>query len=216
MWAVDPLIELDEVRVSRDGHRVLDGFDMVVPDSGTTVLTGASGSGKSTVLRLCNRLLVPDSGVVRFRGRDVSGIDPCELRRRLGMVFQHPVPFPGTVAENLAVAGESDRASAAALLGRVGLDEGLLDRDARKLSGGEQQRMCLARTLATGPEALLVDEGTSALDEDATRVLEELVVDQARSGRPVLWVTHDLAQAERIASRRICMPDPPHRGDGEE
>ena len=210
---MEPLFELDTVTFSRAGHCVLDSVDMVVPDGGITALTGPSGSGKSTVLRLCNRLLVPDEGTVRFRGSDVAGIDPCTLRRRVGMVFQHPIPFAGSVSENLAVAGEHEPADVAQLLERVGLDAGFASRDARKLSGGEAQRMCLARTLATRPEALLVDEGTSALDEDATAVLEALVMEEARRGRPVLWVTHDLAQAGRIATHRIHMPGPDRPSD---
>jgi putative ABC transport system ATP-binding protein len=205
---VEPLFELDAVTFSRSGQCVLGALDMVVPDHGVTALTGPSGSGKSTVLRLCNRLLVPDEGEVRFRGSKVAEIDPCTLRRRVGMVFQNPIPFAGTVSDNLAVAGEEDPAEVARLLERVGLDAGFADRDARKLSGGETQRMCLARTLATRPEALLVDEGTSALDDAATATLEALVLEEARGGCPVLWVTHDLAQAERIAAHRIQMPEP--------
>jgi len=212
---VEPLFELDAVTVSRAGQCVLGSVDMVVPDDGITALTGPSGSGKSTVLRLCNRLLVPDDGIVRFRGVDVAEIDPCTLRRRVGMVFQHPIPFAGTVSENLAVAGEHDPAAVARLLERVGLDAGFATRDARRLSGGEAQRMCLARTLATQPEALLVDEGTSALDDDATAVLEALVREEAQRGCPVLWVTHDLAQAERIAAHRIQMPGPDRPDDPE-
>jgi putative ABC transport system ATP-binding protein len=197
-----PVFQLREVTVRRAGAVVLDHLDLEVPAEGLTVLTGPSGSGKSTVLRLCNRLLVPDAGVVEFRGADVARLDPCALRRRVGMVFQRPTPFAGSVRDNLAAAGADDDARAAALLDAVALDEGFLRRDARELSGGEQQRMCLARALATGPEALLVDEGTSALDREATRTLEELVAGLAADGHPVLWVTHDEAQVDRIADHR--------------
>lgn len=207
-----PVFELCEVTVRRAGTVVLDRLDLCVPQQGVTVLTGPSGSGKSTVLRLCNRLLVPDRGVVRFRGDDVASLDPCGLRRRVGMVFQRPTPFRGTVRDNLAVAAELDEAAAAELLDEVALDPSMLDRDARELSGGEQQRMCLARTLATSPEALLVDEGTSALDVEATAVLEDLVTGLARAGRPVLWVTHDLDQADRLADQRLCLPAGPAHG----
>lgn len=197
-----PVFELREVTVRRAGAVVLDRLDLEVPAEGLTVLTGPSGSGKSTVLRLCNRLLVPDAGVVEFRGTDVARLDPCALRRRVGMVFQRPTPFAGSVRDNLAAAGADDDARAAVLLDAVALDEGFLGRDARELSGGEQQRMCLARALATRPEALLVDEGTSALDREATRTLEELVMGLAAAGHPVLWVTHDHAQVDRIADHR--------------
>ena len=196
------VFEFRDVTVCRAGAVVLRDLDLTVPDEGVTVLTGPSGSGKSTVLRLCNRLLVPDAGVVEFRGTDVAEVDPCTLRRNVGMVFQRPTPFAGTVRDNLAAAGPIDDPRSGELLDAVALDGSFLDRDARELSGGEQQRMCLARTLATGPDALLVDEGTSALDKDATHTLERLVVDLAAADHPVLWVTHDEAQADRIAEHR--------------
>lgn len=202
-----PLFELRAVTVRRGDVSVLDRLDLAVPSEGVTVLTGSSGSGKSTVLRLCNRLLVPDEGTVRFRGTDVAQMDPCSLRRQVGMVFQHPTPFAGTVIANLRTASDMDLELATTLLDDVALDGSFLERDARELSGGEQQRMCLARTLATSPEALLVDEGTSALDIDATLTLEKLVTDLAGAGCPVLWVTHDRQQADRIADHRLALED---------
>ena len=122
------------------------------------------------------------------------------------MVFQRPTLFPGTVADNLAVAEPdiSDDAAADALH-RAGLDRSFLSRTADDLSGGEAQRACLARTLVTGPEVLLMDEPTSALDEENTRVLEHLGMDLADGGVPVLWVTHDPHQVDRIADRRLRM-----------
>ncbi len=198
----EPLFTFEQVVVVVEGARILDGVDAAVPASGVTCLVGASGSGKSTLLRLCNRLEVATSGVVRFQGDDVLTLDPLEHRRRVGMVFQRPTPFPGTVRDNLLVAepGASDDVLAAALE-RAALDPAFLDRVADDLSGGEAQRMCLARTLVTEPEVLLMDEPTSALDGDATRVLEERACGIACADRPVpvLWVTHDLAQVERIA-----------------
>ncbi len=195
------------VTVRRNDVAVLDDLDLAVAPEGVTVLGGASGSGKTTVLRLCNRLLVPDEGTVSFHGSDVATIDPCTLRRRVGMVFQHPTPFAGTVLANLRTAADLDLEAVAALLEDVALDGSFLERDARELSGGEQQRMCLARTLATAPEALLVDEGTSALDSDATHTLEKLITDLAAAGCPVLWVTHDQHQADRIANHRLTLAE---------
>lgn len=164
------------------------------------VLVGPSGAGKSTLLRLCNRLEVPTSGCVRFRGDDVSTLDPLALRRRVGMVFQRPTPFPGTVAENLRVAepalGDQE---AAAALERVGLAPEMLDRPATELSGGEAQRVCLARTLVTEPEVVLMDEPASSVDRNARLALEQLACSLVRDGVSVLWVTHDLDQMRRIA-----------------
>ncbi|MBL8777986.1 MAG: phosphate ABC transporter ATP-binding protein [Acidimicrobiales bacterium] len=198
------LFAFEGVRLVVDGATVLDGVDARLPDDGLTAIVGPSGSGKSTLLRLCNRLEVPTEGTVRFRGDDLAALDPLALRRRVGMVFQRPTLFPGTVADNLAVAEPAIGEDAAAdALHRAGLDRSFLTRTADDLSGGEAQRACLARTLVTEPEVLLMDEPTSALDADSTHVLERLGRDLADAGIPVLWVTHDLHQVDRIADRRL-------------
>ena len=194
-------------RVGVDGPEapILDDVTCAMPVGGITVISGPSGSGKSTLLRLCNRLEVPSRGVVRFLGDDVAALDPVAHRRRVGMVFQRPTPFPGTGLDNLRVAADVDRGAAAELLHRVGLDEEFLERDALTLSGGEAQRLCLARTLATGCEVLLADECTSALDPDATAVLEDLARTLAAGGTTVLWVTHDRGQQDRLADHRLVL-----------
>jgi putative ABC transport system ATP-binding protein len=201
------LFEFDDVVVRFGDDVALDHVTAQVPDGGSvTCLLGASGSGKSTLLRLCNRLEVPTSGTVRFRGRPLDDIDPLQLRRTVGMVFQRPTPFPGTVRDNFLVADPAATEDAMrAALEQVHLPVGFLDRDADSLSGGEQQRGSLARTLITAPEVLLMDEPTSALDPTATRALEELGRELAGKGMPVLWVTHDLDQADRIGDRRIVL-----------
>ena len=201
-----PLFAFEAVVVEIDGKRILDGVTAEVPPTGVTCIVGPSGSGKSTLLRLCNRLEVPTAGVVRFRGDDVMDLDPLALRRRVGMVFQRPTPFPGTVRDNLRVArADATDAELAAVLERAALDGRFLDRVADDLSGGESQRMCLARTLVTAPEVLLMDEPTSALDADATLLLEARAQAIARAERPVpvLWVTHDMAQVRRIADATL-------------
>jgi putative ABC transport system ATP-binding protein len=202
----EPLFTFEDVVVELGGARVLDGVHAEVPADGVTCLVGRSGSGKSTMLRLCNRLEVVTSGVVRFRGEDVLSLDPLSHRRRVGMVFQRPTPFPGTVRDNLLVAcPDADDDQLGAALARAALDASFLDRVADRLSGGEAQRMCLARTLVTDPEVLLMDEPTSAIDEHATEVLEQLACGLACAADPVpiLWVTHDHAQVDRIADRRL-------------
>ena len=193
----------------RRGERaVLHDIDVTVPSVGITVLVGPSGSGKSSLLRLANRLEEPDSGVVRVLGDDVRDRDPLALRRQVGMVFQRPTPFAGTVRDNLlAAAPDAETAELADALRRAGLDDGFLDRAATQLSGGESQRMCLARALAAGPRVLLMDEPTSALDADATTIVERTGRALADAGVPLLWVTHDLAQAARIADHVICLDD---------
>jgi len=200
-----PLFEFDEVTVGLGGTRVLDALDLRVPAAGVTAVLGRSGSGKSTLTRLCNRLLDPSSGVVRFRGIDARDLDVLALRRSVGMVFQRPTAFPGRVADNMAATGVLDPRRHGAVLDRVGLDPGLLEQDASTLSGGESQRMCLARALLMEPDVLVADEPTAALDEPGTRALEELVCAAASRGVPVLWVTHDLAQFDRIADHGVVL-----------
>lgn len=201
-------LQLDGVTLAYDTPAgtvtVLDDVSVVLPLHGVTVLVGPSGAGKSSLLRLCNRLEVPTSGRVVLDGVDLADGDPLVLRRRVGMVFQRPVVFAGSVADNLAVAdpavaGEPDRA--AAVLARCGLDASYLGRTADELSGGEAQRMCIARTLLTGCEVVLMDEVTSSLDALSRSVIEGLARDLADSGIAVVWVTHDLDGARRVGDR---------------
>jgi len=202
--ADQPLAAFDFTRVSvvRAGRRVLDEVTASIPAAGITVVSGPSGAGKTTLLRLCNRLEVPDAGTVRYRGRPLHELDPLALRRRVGMVFQRPIPFPGSVADNLRVARpDAGVEELQVLLGRVALDPGLLDQEARTLSGGELQRVCLARTLVTEPETLLLDEPTSALDDQPKRVFENTARELADQDITLVWITHDDAQARRVADR---------------
>lgn len=202
------LFAFEDVVLELGGRRVLDGVRAELPDEGVTCLVGPSGSGKSTLLRLCNRLEVPTSGVVRFRGEDVAGLDPLTHRRRVGMVFQRPTPFPGSVRENLLVADpDADEPALEAALERAALPARFLDRVADDLSGGETQRMCLARTLLTEPEVLLMDEPTSALDPQATEELEERARHLAENGVPIVWVSHDPEQVNRIADARFIIEE---------
>jgi UDP-glucose/iron transport system ATP-binding protein len=194
--------EFDRVTVRRADRRVLDEVTARIPATGITVISGPSGAGKTTLLRLCNRLEVPGEGTIRYRGQALDELDPLVLRRRVGMVFQRPVPFPGSVADNLAVAHPDAHAQEmSAALTRVALDPGLLAQEARTLSGGELQRMCLARTLVTQPETLLLDEPTSALDAQPKQVFENTARELATQGITIVWVTHDSAQADRVADR---------------
>ena len=174
-------------------------------EEGATALLGASGSGKSSLLRLLNRLADPDAGTVRFRDREVRSLDVLDLRRRACLVPQLPAPLPGTVAENVRfgprLAGrEADVGRALEL---AGLDRGFAEREAHRLSVGEQQRVMLARALALEPDVLLLDEPTSALDETSRTGVERTLAELARDGLAMLVVTHDRDQAERLAPRIV-------------
>jgi putative ABC transport system ATP-binding protein len=194
--------------VAIDDRLRLDDACGSVPRDGVTALIGPSGSGKSTLLRCCNRLEVPTAGRVLFGGEDVATLDPLKLRRKVGMVFQRPTPFPGTVRENLQIAEPSIfEVDAVSVLERVGLDASFLDRMAAELSGGEAQRVCLARTLATLPEVVLMDEVTSSVDPAQRLGLEGLARSLVSTGVTVLWVTHDLDQMRRVADHVLVVID---------
>ena len=187
---------------------ILRGVTLSVPCAGILAVAGPSGSGKSTLLRLLNRLDDPLSGTIRWDGRDVRDWDPRELRRRVAMVFQSAPIFPGTVLDNLVVADPSlgiERAQH--VMEHVGLPRDLLDRAAEKLSGGEAQRMTIARALLTEPAVLLADEPTASLDTAARTTVETLARELADSGVPLVWITHDTAQLRRLADHAVVLID---------
>ena len=169
-------------------------------------IVGASGSGKSSLLRLLNRLDEPTSGTVFLDGQDYRQFSPRELRRRVGMVTQRPFLFPGNVAGNIRF-GPLQRGEVVAdediarLLERVGLP-GFAGREVANLSGGEQQRVSLARALANRPEIVLLDEPTSALDDQAKAGVEQLICSLVKDTLlTCVMVTHDRDQARRMCDR---------------
>ena len=195
------LFELDGVQLSRVGSPVLRDLSASIPP-GATCVAGPSGSGKSTVLRLLDRLADPEAGTVRYRGSDVRERDPLALRREVCLVPQLPALLEGTVADNIRfAAGCAGReADVDRLLGLAGLDPSFADRDAGRISVGEQQRAMLARALAVEPAVLLLDEPTSALDPDTRGAVEQTLLDlRERLDISLVLVTHDLEQARRMS-----------------
>ena len=188
------------------GKVLVNDISVQVHQGEVLAIVGPSGAGKSSFLRLLNRLDEPTSGTVLLDGNDYRQIAPRELRRRVGMVMQMAYLFPGTVATNIAFGPRQRNEPISAeqilaLLDRVGLS-GYQDRDVSNLSGGEAQRVSLARTLANAPEVLLLDEPTSALDDTAERGIEELVLSIIRERQMTcVMITHDMPQARRIADR---------------
>ena len=192
---IGPRFEFRDIRVDGDDGPIVKGFSAEIPAAGLTAMVGPSGAGKTTLLRLLNRLDDPDDGCVLFEGRDVRDYPVLELRQRVQSVGQVPVTFPGTVADNIGAATNE-------LLERVGLDATLAGREADRLSVGEAQRMCLARSLALHPDVLALDEPTSALDTLSKGGIERLIRGLADSGLTVIMVTHDPRQAD-MADRVI-------------
>ena len=203
---------LENVIQERGGRRVLAGVTIGLPKGGFSALIGPSGAGKTSLLRLLNRLDDPTSGVVRFLGQPIDDFPVRALRRRVGFVFQTPAMFPGTVADNLAIvstlggnmaADASMRVADVLRLAELGADFG--ERSAADLSGGEKQRVALARALMTGPEVLLLDEPTAALDpEIAEHLMHTLQRLRESTGLTIVMVTHRLSEA-RFASTYAVM-----------
>lgn len=200
--------ELTDVVAGPAESPILKGISLSVPVDGILALAGPSGSGKSTLLRLLNRLDDPVSGSITWEGRELAEWDPHELRRRVAMVFQKAPIFPGTVYDNFRVAApEVDEARVHHVLDHVGMPRVLLERPADRLSGGEAQRMSIARALLTDPAVLLADEPTAALDRAARRTIEDLGMEVAASGVPIVWITHDTDQLRRMADHAVVLID---------
>src|SRR5690348_8425370 len=198
------LFSLEQVTVRRGGTLLLDQVTCQVPAGTCTALTGPSGSGKTTLLRLLNRLEDPDAGRVCLDGRPLPDLDVPALRRRVALVAQAPVLLTGRVLDELRTGqpglGEPD---AAGLLDQAGLPPAMLGRGTAGLSGGEAQRLCLARALAAGPQVLLLDEPTSALDAASARAIEQLAASFTAAGGTVVLVSHDTVLTCRIAARTL-------------
>jgi ABC-type multidrug transport system fused ATPase/permease subunit len=201
-----PRIQAQDLTIARGGRVVLRGIDLEARAGEVTAVVGPSGSGKSSLLRTLVRLDEPAGGRVLIDGRDAAEVDPCTLRRRVGLVTQAPVMLEGDVRANLAYGLDAPEPAALdEALAAAGLDRSFMDRTARELSGGEAARVALARALTRDPAALLLDEPTAALDGEAAAAVEALVRALAGCGLAILLVTHDEAQADRVADQRIEM-----------
>ncbi len=211
----EAIFELRDLTVSYDGQPAVKGISMDVHNNEITALIGPSGCGKSTLIRCLNRMndLIPSArveGTVLYHGQDLYGpqIDPVEVRKRIGMVFQKPNPFPKSIFDNVAfgprVLGMEDvkerveRAlRSAALWDEV---KGRLDQNAYGMSGGQQQRLCIARAIAVDPDVILMDEPCSALDPISTGKIEDLMMD-LKEEFSIVIVTHNMQQAARVSDR---------------
>ncbi|OEU62328.1 MAG: ABC transporter [Desulfuromonadales bacterium C00003094] len=217
----EPVLQLNglgKIRLNERGEEVpvLQDVDLTLQAGRITVVIGPSGGGKSTLVRLLNRLEEPSSGQVLLNGRDVRHYDPLQLRRQVALVAQKPFVFSGTVLHNLQrpfvfqgrTLPTEDDPQLRELLALCQLPTDWLQRDARSLSVGQQQRLCLARSLATGPEVLLLDEPTSALDRPTVTSLADSLREACRKLRlAVLLVTHDLHLANIIADQLTYLED---------
>lgn len=197
----------------RGGRAVLDGARLTVAPGTVTALVAPSGAGKSTLLRCMNRLVEPDSGTIELDGRDIGGLDPRALRRRVGLVAQTATMLPGTVRENVGYAldGVTD-ATVDGALEAAGLTASFGARDASALSGGERARVALARAFAREPQIVLLDEPTAALDAATAAQVGATLRRMADGGIGIAVAVHDLPFAWSVADRVVGLDDLPIDG----
>jgi len=208
-------IEFRHVRKTYpDGTTAVEDFSITIPSRSTTVFVGSSGCGKTTLLRMINRMVDPTDGQILIDGEDVSGIEPVALRRRIGYVMQNSGLLPHrTVIDNVAtvpvltgVPKAKARTAALGLLDRVGLDRALANRYPGQLSGGQQQRVGVARGLAADPNILLMDEPFGAVDPIVRDELQqELLRLQREIGKTTVFVTHDIDEAFLLGSQVVIL-----------
>lgn len=219
---MDTMISLQNVSAHYDGITALQNVSADIPRGRITAVIGPSGCGKSTLLRCMNGLISEEpgagmSGTVSLDGTDIRHLSGEELRRRVGLVFQTPLPFPFSIYNNMCYApkyyGTRKKAELDAIVREKLCLAGLYDevkddlgKNALKLSGGQQQRLCIARALTVEPEVLLLDEPCSALDVISSQKIEELLI-SLKSRYTIVVVTHNLAQAKRISDRVIFLFD---------
>ena len=215
-------IAVEGLRLSFGSKEVLKGIDMQIPERKIVALIGPSGCGKSTLLRSINRMhdLTPSailSGDIRLDGTSIyhAASDVVDIRRRIGMVFQKPNPFPKSIFDNIAyglrINGQRNRRHLTEVVERSLHDSylweevhGQLDKSALELSGGQQQRLCIARSIAVKPQVLLMDEPCSALDPISTDKIEQLML-KLREEYTIVIVTHNMQQAQRVADYTAFM-----------
>ncbi|MCZ7545496.1 MAG: phosphate ABC transporter ATP-binding protein [Anaerolineae bacterium] len=207
------VIEVRDLSLARGGERVLHHVSLSIEEGEVLMVIGPSGGGKSSLLRCLNRLEEPAPDTVFLRGQDITTIPVTTLRCRVGMVFQKTAVFGGTVAENIAYGPRArgktlSRDEIARLMKLAALDADLIDRPARELSGGQEQRLAVARALANQPEVLLLDEPTSALDPVATKHVEASLQSlREQLGLTMVWVSHAVEQARRVGDRVLFLDE---------
>jgi phosphate transport system ATP-binding protein len=218
--AVEPILRTEKLTIRYGDFAAVRNASLDVAPREVTAIIGPSGCGKSTLLRAMNRMndFIPNmrvAGTIYYRGQDIyaPNCDPVELRRRVGMVFQKPNPFPKSIFKNVAWGASVNgyRGNLAELveqsLRRAALWDEVKDdlhKSALTLSGGQQQRLCIARAIALQPDVLLMDEPCSALDPIATARIEDLI-DELKSEYTVVLVTHNMQQAARVSDRTAFM-----------
>ncbi|KOC90162.1 iron efflux ABC transporter ATP-binding subunit FetA [Winslowiella iniecta] len=202
-----PLLDVQEISYSPDGSPLLASVSLTLNAGDFVLLTGPSGSGKSTLLKIIASLLTPTTGNILFNGQPIIQLKAERYRQQVSYCFQTPVLFGDTVFDNLALPWQIrqqkiDRHKLQSWLQKVNLPADILDKTTEQLSGGEKQRVALLRNLQFLPDVLLLDEITSALDEENKQIINQLVASlAAEQGVAVVWISHDgaeISQAQRV------------------
>ncbi len=205
MQTLSPAIHFNRVHFRADDKHILKNITGSFYEGTITSLVGPSGAGKSTLLKLCNGLLSPSSGEIYVKDKNINTYEPVELRRAVGIGLQNAPMVNGTVFQNLALpmtlqGKKLEEKTALDLLEDVGLEEEYMNRDVRDLSGGQRQKVSIARTLVNHPKIMLLDEITSALDRVSMHEIEELIVKINQKYKvTIVWITHNLQQAIDIS-----------------
>jgi putative ABC transport system ATP-binding protein len=204
------LLELKNVSYIKEGKTILNNISLKVEEWDFISIIGASGSGKSTMLKLCSHLISPTSGEILYREKDMMYYEPVLLRREISYCVQSGGLFGRTVEDNLSFPYEArglgmERAAVISMLARFGLAADVLKEENKNLSGGEKQRVALVRTLLLKPKVVLLDEVTSSLDVENTLIIEQIIRELNESGTTILWITHSPEQSRRLANKLLTV-----------
>lgn len=204
------ILNIENLTFKDKDNIIIDDICLDVDKGDCISIIGESGGGKSTFLRLLADLISPSKGEIKYIGKNYLSYDPIELRRKISYCTQLPYLFRNTVKENLEFPfkirkKEVDKNRIKELLEVFNLDETYLSKDINSLSGGEKQRISLIRNLIFIPDILLLDETTSALDDDNAIIVEKYIKKLNESGVTIIWVTHNDEQSKRIFNKRIVM-----------
>lgn len=202
------ILKISNVRYSSDKDEIIKGINLTVKKGDCISIVGKSGSGKSTFLKMLSDLISPTEGVIYYNGKDYKEINPIELRRKISYCIQIPYLFGERVYENLTFPFEIrntsvDEDEILKLLELLKLDKGYLNKKVDALSGGEKQRIALIRNLLYKPDILLLDEVTSGLDKENTKIVQALIKKINEEGMTILWITHDMDQSKSIFNKRV-------------
>ncbi|KXL53868.1 putative iron export ATP-binding protein FetA [Anaerotignum neopropionicum] len=204
------LLEFQNVFFNNDGKSILKNISVSIGQGDFISIVGPSGSGKSTFLKLCSHLISPTNGNIIFKGKNFTDYSPTELRKSIAYCFQTPYLFGDTVMENINFPFsirnvKTDQKRVNDLFSMFHMASDYLDKDVRNLSGGEKQRIALIRSLLFLPEILLLDEITSALDVDNTKIVENVIDSLNKEGTTVLWITHNPEQSRKYANKVLAI-----------